>query len=289
MLLAPAPGIAHDEDKGQKLGTVRFDTSCSPAAQKEFNHGVALLHSFWFPMALASFDEVAKIDPACGMAHWGTAMSWWGNPLAGPPIARGLKEGAVAAERAKTVGAKTPREMAYIDAVGAFYKDADKVDHRTRALAYERAMEAITVKYPDDTEAQIFYALALNITFLPTDKTYANQLKAAALLEKVFAAQADHPGVAHYLIHSYDFPPIAAEGPAGRAALRLHRAVGAARAAHALAHLHPRGRLGGVHRVQPRLRESGAQRARGRAARVCLVQRAPRHGLHGVRLPAARP
>jgi hypothetical protein len=213
-LLTASPVPAHE---AEKLGTVHFETSCSAAAQSAFDRAVAMLHSFWFQMALGAFDDVAKLDPSCGMAYWGKAMTWWGNPLAGPQVARGLAEGGTAVERAKAVGAKTPREMAYIGAVEAFYKNADKVDHRTRALAYERAMEAITVQYPNDTEAQIFYALALNITFLPTDKTYANQLKAAAILEKAFAAQPDHPGVAHYLIHSYDFPPIAQKGlPAAR-------------------------------------------------------------------------
>jgi hypothetical protein len=173
---------------------------------------MAMLHSFWFPPALATFDEVLKTDGGCAMAEWGKAMAWWGNPLAGPPIARGLAEGSAAVGRAKAIGAKTPREAAYIAAIEAFYKDAATVDHRTRALAYEKAMEAIVQQYPNDSEAAIFYALALNVTFLPTDKTYANQLKAAGILETVFAGQPDHPGVAHYLIHSYDFPPIAPKG-----------------------------------------------------------------------------
>ena len=214
LLLHPAPAFAHDDDrdKGEKLGHVHFETSCAAAVQKDFDRAVAMLHSFWFPKALATFDEVLKADPACAMAEWGKAMTWWGNPLAGPPIPRGLTEGAAAAQRAKALGAKTPRENAYIAAIGLFYKDAATVDHRTRALAYEQAMEAIVQQYPNDREATIFYALALNVTFLPTDKTYANQLKAAAMLEKAFAVQPDHPGVAHYLIHSYDFPPIAAKG-----------------------------------------------------------------------------
>ena len=214
LLVSPALALAHDEDrdKNEKLGHVHFETSCAASVQKEFDRAVAMLHSFWFPKALATFDEVLKADPTCAMAEWGKAMTWWGNPLAGPPIPRGLTEGAAAAQRAQALGAKTPRENAYIAAIGLFYKDAATVDHRTRAVAYERAMEAIMQKYPNDSEAAIFYALALNVTFLPTDKTYANQLKAAAILEKAFAAQPDHPGVAHYLIHSYDFPPIAAKG-----------------------------------------------------------------------------
>jgi len=196
----------------ERLGTVRFVTSCAPAVQPRFDRAVALLHSFHLDAAVGAFTEVATADPACGMAHWGVAMAWLGNPLAGPPSARGLKEGSAAVDRAKAAGAKTDREREYIAAIETFYKDADRVDHRTRAVAYERAMEQIVARHPADREAAVFYALALNITLDPNDKTYANQLKAAGILEKVFAEQPDHPGVAHYLIHSYDFPPIAAKG-----------------------------------------------------------------------------
>ena len=213
LINAPYSAEPHDEARpGEKLGTVHFDTSCSAAAQPQFERAVAMLHSFWLQAGLDAFAEVARTDPGCAMAHWGTAMMWWGNPLAGPVSAKGLTEGWAAVERAKAVGARTPREAGYIAAVEAFYKDADKVDHRTRALAYEKAMESLTRQYPADTEAAVFYALALNVTLVPTDKTYANQLKAAAILEPIFARQPDHPGVAHYLIHSYDFPPIAGHG-----------------------------------------------------------------------------
>jgi hypothetical protein len=123
-----------------------------------------MLHSFWLQAGLDAFAEVARTDPGCAMAHWGSAMMWWGNPLAGPVSAKGLTEGWAAVERAKAVGARTPREAGYIAAVEAFYKDADKVDHRTRALAYEKAMESLTRQYPADTEAAVFYALALNVT-----------------------------------------------------------------------------------------------------------------------------
>jgi tetratricopeptide (TPR) repeat protein len=196
----------------ERLGTVRFVTSCAPAVQPGFDRAVALLHSFHLDAAVGAFTEVATADPACGMAHWGVAMAWLGNPLAAPPSARGLKEGSAAVEKAKAAGARTDREREYIAAIETFYKDADRVDHRTRAVAYERAMEQIAARHPADREAAVFYALALNITLDPNDKTYANQLKAAGILEKVFAEQPDHPGVAHYLIHSYDFPPIAAKG-----------------------------------------------------------------------------
>jgi tetratricopeptide (TPR) repeat protein len=209
--LTAGPALAQDKT-AERLGTVRFATSCAPAVQPQFDRAVALLHSFHLDAAVSAFTDVAAADPACGMAHWGVAMAWLGNPLAGPPSARGLKEGGAAVEKAKAAGAKTDREREYIAAIEILYKDADRVDHRTRAQAYARAMEQIAARYPADREAAVFHALALNITLDPNDKTYANQLKAAAILEKVFAEQPEHPGVAHYLIHSYDFPPIAAKG-----------------------------------------------------------------------------
>src|SRR6266446_3368900 len=178
----------------ERLGKVNFPTSCSPAVQAQFERAVALQHSFWFAESIKGFNAVAQADPSCGIAHWGAAVA-----------------------RAKAAGAKTQREQDYIAAIATFYTDADKVDHKTRAVAYEKAMEALAQKYPSDLEASIFYALALNTTLNPSDKTYTNQLKAAGILEKVFAVQPEHPGVAHYLIHSYDFPPIAQKGlPAAR-------------------------------------------------------------------------
>ena len=212
-LVTAGSGLAQTAStQGEKLGQVRFPTSCSTAVQPQFDRAVALLHSFWFGEAIKGFQAVAQADPSCGIAHWGAAVTWLGNPLGGPPVARGLQEGSAAVARAKAAGGKTQREQDYIAAIEAFYKDHDKVDHRTRAVAYEKAMEALAQRYPQDREASIFYALALNITLNPADKTYANQLKAAGILEKVFAEQPDHPGVAHYLIHSYDFPPIAQKG-----------------------------------------------------------------------------
>jgi tetratricopeptide (TPR) repeat protein len=195
-----------------RLGKVNFQNSCSPAVQAQFERAVALLHSFAFQGALKGFADVAQADPKCGIAHWGSAVAWLGNPLAGAPPAKNLQEGAAAVARANAAGAGTARERDYIKAIEAFYKDPDKLDHGTRALAYEKAMEALAAKYPQDSEAQIFYALSLNVTLNPNDKTYANQLKAASILEPVFLQQPQHPGVAHYLIHSYDFPPIAAKG-----------------------------------------------------------------------------
>jgi tetratricopeptide (TPR) repeat protein len=207
----PPIGMAQ-EKAAEQLGKVTFPTSCDPKVQEQFDRAVALLHSFWLDEAAKAFAAIAQADPGCAMAHWGTAMTLFGNPFTWPLSGKALPDGWAAVEKAKAAQAKTQRERDYIGAVEAFYKDSDKVDHRTRALAYVKAMEELAQRYPEDTEASVFYALALDVTALPTDKTYGNQLKAARILEKVFAEQPDHPGVAHYLIHSYDFPPIAAQG-----------------------------------------------------------------------------
>jgi tetratricopeptide (TPR) repeat protein len=208
--LAAHAQVSPGTSPAQRLGQVNFPVSC--AAQAEFNRAVAMLHSFWFPPANATFQQIAAKDPSCGMAWWGVAMVALGNPLAGAPTPQALKTGWEAVQKAQAAGAKTERERDYIAAIGMFYRDADKIAHRERALAYEKAMEKLAAKYPDDSEAKIFYALSLNATLDPADKSYKNQLKAASILEPVFAAQPQHPGVAHYIIHSYDFPPIAAKG-----------------------------------------------------------------------------
>lgn len=212
-----APGADQTESEHEHahlpgLGEVHFPVSCTPEAQAEFNHGVAQLHSFWFPPAIQSFNRVAELDPTCAMAHWGVAMSLLGNPFTWPLTGQALVDGWAAVAQAQALDAKTPREAAYIAAIAAFYQDAETVDHRTRALAYTTALEQLAKEYQEDIEAQIFYALALNATALPTDKTYANQLKAVAILTQIFAAQPDHPGIAHYLIHSNDYPALAEHG-----------------------------------------------------------------------------
>jgi tetratricopeptide (TPR) repeat protein len=159
------------------------------------------------------------------MGYWGIAMSLW-YPLWEHPSEARLTQGWTAVEKAKAAGAKTDRERDYIAAIEAFYKDADKLDHRTRALAYEKAMEQVYLRYPEDREAAAFYALALDATALPTDKTYANQKKAGAILEKIFAEEPDHPGVAHYIIHSYDSPSLASRAlPAARSYAQIAPSV----------------------------------------------------------------
>lgn len=202
----------HSHEQGaapERLGKVHFGTSCSTAVGQEFDRGVALLHSFWFSAGIQAFNRVLSNDPACAMAHWGIAMSWWGNPFGGFRSPQALKEGLAAIERAKTTSAKTERERAYIVAAETLFRDAATVNQRTRTLAYEKAMQDLAARYADDTEARIFYALALDQTALPTDKTYANQLKAAEILEQEFKRQPDHPGLAHYIIHSYDVAALA--------------------------------------------------------------------------------
>ena len=194
-----------------KLGKVHFETSCNPQAQKLFDRAMLYQHSFWYRASQKVFDDVLKADPECGIAYWGIALSLLLNPHIAPP-AKNLAEGAAIIAKAKSVGAKTQRERDYIDALAVMYADYDKVDHRTRNVAYAKAMEQLAQRYPNDDEAQIHYALALNTSASPADKTYANQLKGAAILEPIFARQPQHPGVAHYLIHLYDYPPIAEKG-----------------------------------------------------------------------------
>lgn len=206
-----APLTMAQEKATEKLGKIHFPVSCSAVAQAQFDRAVAILHSFWYEEAVKAFTAVAEADPSCAMAHWGIAMSIY-YPLWVPPDQSTLQKGLSAVEKAKSIGAKTDREGAYIAAIEVFYKDADKLDHRTRALAYEKAMEQVYLRYPKDQEAAVFYALALNATAPPTDKTYAKQLKAGEILEKVFAQQPNHPGVAHYIIHSYDNPVLASRG-----------------------------------------------------------------------------
>jgi tetratricopeptide (TPR) repeat protein len=198
--------------KTEKLGTVHFPVSCSPAAQEQFNRAVALLHSFWVEESEREFTAVTENDPSCAMGYWGIAMSLLGNPLPDPGRIRAWKKGWMAIGKANSLGTKSERERDYIAAIEMMYRDPESRDARTRTLAYEKAMEQLYLRYPEDREAAIFYALALNITVLPADNTYANQLKAGAILETIFAEQPNHPGVAHYIIHSYDYPPLASRG-----------------------------------------------------------------------------
>jgi len=203
-------------DQAEKIGQVRFPVSCSPAVQQSFERAVALLHSFWYLEAAKAFTQIAQADPDCAMAYWGLAMTNW-TQIWSPPPPAALKRGWEAVEKARAAGARTPREREFVAAAEAFFKDGDKTDHRPRALAYGRAMDEMAQRYPQDVEVLAFYALSLQATADPKDKTYASQKRSAEIAEKIFAAEPDHPGAAHYMIHGYDYPPLAPQGlPAAR-------------------------------------------------------------------------
>jgi tetratricopeptide (TPR) repeat protein len=210
MLGFAGPGIAQ-ENADQKLGTVHFATSCNETAQRRFDRAMRYQHSFWYTASKEIYEETLKADPECAIAYWGIALSFLNNPHS-PIPAPNLPLGLAAIEKAKAAGAKTQRERDYIDALSVMYVDYDKTTHQARVQSYLKAMEALAARYPTDDEAQIFYAIALNVAASPADKTYANQLKGAAILEPILERQPQHPGVAHYLIHLYDYPPIAAKG-----------------------------------------------------------------------------
>lgn len=200
----------HSHEMGERLGTVHFETSCKPDAQKDFDRGVALLHSFQFSRAIDGFQGALKADKTCAIAYWGIALSQWSNPFAsGLKDPRQLQAGHDNAELGKATAAGTERERAYVTAVGALYKDFGSTSQTSRLNAYRDAMGQLASRYPDDHEAQIFYALAIAASEDPADKTYAGRLKAGAILEKLFAEEPEHPGLAHYIIHTYDVPPLA--------------------------------------------------------------------------------
>ena len=204
----------HSADLGN-LGTVHFVTSCNAAAQTDITRGVALIHSFWYGEAEKSFRKAAADDPTCGIAWWGVAMANY-HPVWAAPTPDELKTGTEAATKAKEAGAKTDRERDYIDAINAFYSGTG--DHASRAAAYESAMGKVATAYPKDDEASIFYALSLLGTASPNDKTYTKQKKAAEILNRVLPNEPEHPGVVHYIIHSFDYPELASLAlPAARA------------------------------------------------------------------------
>ena len=206
--------LAHGEDaksaKKEKLGQALFKTSCNPEAQKQFERALAMLHSFYFPETIKAFTAIPEADPSCAIAYWGLAVSIRPNPLVGPWDAATLKRGLDAVEKGEAIGAKTERERDWILAIKEVYKDFDKVDQDTRTRNYEKAMEALSNKYPKDVEAKVFHALALNEMF--DHKSMDPLLKAIRILEPLDKKYPAHPGITHYLIHSYDFAPIAQKG-----------------------------------------------------------------------------
>jgi hypothetical protein len=221
LVLPAARGAAqeHEHANGEKLGEVHFATSCTDVAQTEFNRAVALLHSFQFNRAVEGFNAVLGEDPTCAIAYWGIALSDWSNPFApGIKDAGQLQLGRDNAERGNSQGAKTARERAYLAAVGKLYSNFENTPQPARLLAYRDAMGDVAAKYPEDHEAQIFYALALAVAEDPGDKTYADRLKAGTILEKLFEKEPTHPGLAHYIIHAYDVPALA-----GRALIAARR------------------------------------------------------------------
>ena len=236
-LISLVPPAFAQADDG-KFGKVHFETSCNPEAQKLFDRAMLYQHSFWYRASQKVFEDVLKADPECGIAYWGIALSLLLNPHAAPPV-KNLAEGAAAIAKGQSVGAKTQRERDYIDALAVMYADYESVDHRTRIVAYSKAMEQLAQRYPNDDEAQIHYALSLNTSASAADKTYANQLKGAAILEPIFARQPQHPGVAHYLIHLYDYPPIAEKG-LNAARMYAKIAPDAAHAQHMPSHIFTR-------------------------------------------------
>lgn len=228
----------HDAPDLGNIGKARLQTSCNDKAQAELHRGVALIHSFWYAEAEKAFRRAAAEDSACGMAWWGVAMSNL-HPLWAPPTPGELKTGVEAAEKAKAIGAKTDRERAYIAAIGTYFADADKRDPMTRMAAYEKAMAAVARDHPKDREAAIFHALAIIGTASPKDKTYAKQKEAAAILNRVLPEEPEHPGVAHYLIHSFDYPDLAELAlPAARVYAKL--APGSPHALHMPSHIFTR-------------------------------------------------
>jgi tetratricopeptide (TPR) repeat protein len=219
-LLLPFNGkVSSEQEHGThgakgSLGTVEFAVSCTAGAQESFTRGVALLHSFTYEESEEAFRDAAARDPRCAMAHWGLAMTEYHQlwePYPGPAE---LQRGSAEIQRARELKPGTPREKDYAEALGVFYDGWEQRSHSARAMAYRDAMRGVHERNPQDQEAAIFYALALVATAALEDKTYGNQQKAAAILEAVFAAHPDHPGVAHYLIHAYDNPALAQQGVA---------------------------------------------------------------------------
>jgi hypothetical protein len=214
----------------EKLGKLSFPTSCDPKVQAEFERGVAMIHSYWFLIARRTFEGVLREDPNCAMAYWGIALDLLNNSLAVVPPRADAEAAWAALEKARAVGAKTQRERDWIEALSAYFRDHDKLPVNVRLAAYNNAMEQLAQRYSDDYEAQAFYALTLQASASPTDTTYANQLKSVAILEKLYDQNPQHPGVTHFIIHVYDYHPLAEKGiPAARRYATIAPAVPHAR------------------------------------------------------------
>ncbi|MGH8249406.1 MAG: tetratricopeptide repeat protein [Steroidobacteraceae bacterium] len=211
ILCAPC-AIGHDREHPASLGTVNFPVSCTPDAQQLFNTAASILYSFYWERVDAAVADVLATDPDCAMAYWVKAVASLDNSLGSPPTPQKEREGWAAVQKARALGAKSERERDYIGAVETVFRDHDTVPFKARAAAYEKALERLHLRYPEDSEAAVLYAFWLQVTADRNDQTYAQQLKSARILEKVYAAQPQHPGAAHFLIHAYDFPAIAEHG-----------------------------------------------------------------------------
>jgi len=228
----------HDDLTASQLGKVQFPTSCVTSVQKSFERAVALLHSFWYEEAEKQFVQVAAVDPHCAMAHWGVAMSQW-HQLWNHPDKKTIKRGLAEVKKAKSLHPANDRERGYIAAIDAFYSGPKDRSYQSRADAYTKAMKAAYEHHPEDREAAAFYALALLASTPDNDTTFSHQKQAAAILEKLFTEEPDHPGVAHYLIHSYDSPQMAELGlPAARRYAKI--APAAPHALHMPSHIFAR-------------------------------------------------
>jgi tetratricopeptide (TPR) repeat protein len=198
-----------DHSHGPRLGKVSFETSCGADANAAFQQGLGWLHSFEYEEAARTFAKAVKADGSCGIASWGIAMSYY-HPLWAPPTAAELEKGRGALAAARAAGTKNQREQAYVAALDTFYRDSERVDHKTRALAYSAAMKEMHERYPQDHEAAIFYALSLVAAgTMDKDPGFGKEKEAGAILNRVLALQPDHPGVTHYLIHGFDYPSLA--------------------------------------------------------------------------------
>lgn len=193
------------------LGTVNFPVTCSPAAQADFNHGMLLQHSFWYQMAGEAFRQVRREDPGCTMAYWGEAVTLLANPY-GPPSPQNIRQGRALLAEATRLGARSPREAEYIAAISAFFAGDGVAGHRARLAAYRDAIGRLHERFPEDREALIHYALMLGVAANPGDRSYADQLRGAAMLERELLRQPEHPGIVHYIIHLYDYPALANRG-----------------------------------------------------------------------------
>ncbi|MEX0891760.1 MAG: hypothetical protein WEB88_06270 [Gemmatimonadota bacterium] len=208
-MVAPLAAQGHAHAPGQQLGSVEFSVQCNAEAQQRMNTAVAMLHSFWFPEARRTFEAVVEADPGCGIAYWGVAMSHFGNPMAGGAGPDQQALGWEAAQRARSLGARSDRDHAFIDAAVALFEGHERADNRTRMRAYEAALAAVVERNPDDREATIFHRIMMVANADPADLTFARQREAATTLIPLFQQQPQHPGLAHYIIHAFDSPPLA--------------------------------------------------------------------------------